>query len=277
MNASLKSTPPIAMSDKPTTPSDRPDMPGTHNAPDTFVDGMISLSEWLSSRYSGTKAPTITTARRWARTGLIHPAPEKHGREYFLQPTARYVPGKASHGSQRGMTLIELTLTLVIGSTIIASALAYGTNVMADAKISSETSSLKLLATRIENAFAGRTANYGLLTTNGNTFVINNIGLQNIFTVSGSTVTGSYGAITIGTGSDGPSAAAASSYQFTYASGVLSTAQCMSLVTSAAPTFKLVRIGTTVVKAATAVAANVALTKTACTAGGAVNFVGYIS
>ena len=59
---------------------------------------LISLETWLAQTYGG-DAPGIATARRWARDGKIYPAPEKHGRRYFVDPDARYTdrprrPGK---------------------------------------------------------------------------------------------------------------------------------------------------------------------------------------
>ena len=59
----------------------------------------ITLSAWLSNVY-GEDGPTINTARRWCKNGLIHPMPEKHGREYYLTPDARYV-------GKEGPTLLE--------------------------------------------------------------------------------------------------------------------------------------------------------------------------
>lgn len=49
----------------------------------------ISLETWLKATY-GDDAPSIDTARRWVRAGKIYPAPEKHGRSYFVYPWARY-------------------------------------------------------------------------------------------------------------------------------------------------------------------------------------------
>lgn len=50
---------------------------------------LISLEHWLQAIY-GEDAPTIDTARRWCRDGRIYPAPQKHGRSYFIAPDARY-------------------------------------------------------------------------------------------------------------------------------------------------------------------------------------------
>ncbi len=51
---------------------------------------MITLENWARKQY-GDDAPTVGTLRRWCRDGKIFPIPEKHGRSYFLQETARYV------------------------------------------------------------------------------------------------------------------------------------------------------------------------------------------
>lgn len=175
---------------------------------------------------------------------------------------------------QRGMTLIELTLTLVIGGVIMAAAVSYGSTVMSQSRISDEGSRLNALAGRIESAFVGRKANFGLLSSNGNAFVVANIGLQGVFGINGSSITGSFGDITIGAGSDGPSAAANSSYTVTYGPA-LSKADCIGLVANASGAFKVVRVGSTVVKAANVNNPDLALTTTACTAGGALSFSGY--
>lgn len=235
----------------------------------------LKLSSWLDLNYKEADAPSIRTARLWARSGLIEPKPEKHGRDYFVHPNARYV--HTTRHKQRGLTLIELTLSLVIGSIIVVGAIAYGGIVIRDSRISDESSRLKSLATRIDNAFAGRVANYNLLATNGNQFVINNIGLQGIFTVNGTSIKGTFGDITIGSGNDGPSATANSSYRITYASGLLDRGQCLSLVTTAGPHFQVAYVGASKVKAADKANADVALANTACTAGGAVIFAGYIN
>ncbi len=50
---------------------------------------LMSLSRWLHQTY-GPDAPTMETARRWAREGRISPSPIKCGREYFVAPHAAY-------------------------------------------------------------------------------------------------------------------------------------------------------------------------------------------
>jgi hypothetical protein len=51
---------------------------------------LVSLESWLRLTYGG-DAPSIKTARRWARESRICPAPQKHGRTYFVPPDARYI------------------------------------------------------------------------------------------------------------------------------------------------------------------------------------------
>lgn len=50
---------------------------------------LITLEAWAAATY-GDDSPHINTLRRWARDALIFPAPEKHGRIYYVSPTARY-------------------------------------------------------------------------------------------------------------------------------------------------------------------------------------------
>jgi hypothetical protein len=58
----------------------------------------ISLQEWAKARYPG-KVPHVNTLRRWAKSGMIVPAPFLQGREYKVVPTARHisepVPGRS--------------------------------------------------------------------------------------------------------------------------------------------------------------------------------------
>lgn len=48
----------------------------------------ITLAAWLEANY-GT-AVKIATARAWITAGKIQPTPQKIGREYFVEPAARY-------------------------------------------------------------------------------------------------------------------------------------------------------------------------------------------
>lgn len=50
---------------------------------------LITLEAWAVATY-GKHSPHINTLRRWARDALIVPAPEKHGRTYYVSPNARY-------------------------------------------------------------------------------------------------------------------------------------------------------------------------------------------
>lgn len=51
---------------------------------------LITLEEWAQSQY-GDNAPRQNTLRLWCREGRIYPVPQKHGRSYFVEPSARYV------------------------------------------------------------------------------------------------------------------------------------------------------------------------------------------
>lgn len=54
----------------------------------------ITLQAWAEQRFD--PPPSIHTLRKWARDCWIFPIPEKVGREYRVDPEARYV------GSQNG-------------------------------------------------------------------------------------------------------------------------------------------------------------------------------
>lgn len=54
---------------------------------------LLTLEEWSDKNYESHK-PSIQTLWRWARNGCIYPAPEKHGRQYRVQPTAIYINPK---------------------------------------------------------------------------------------------------------------------------------------------------------------------------------------
>ncbi|MFA3779251.1 excisionase [Yersinia sp. 1652 StPb PI] len=55
---------------------------------------LLTLEEWAEETYHS-KQPTPQTLQRWARGGNIYPAPEKHGREYRVQPCAIYIQPKS--------------------------------------------------------------------------------------------------------------------------------------------------------------------------------------
>ena len=48
---------------------------------------LLQLEVWAQNIY-GDQRPEINTLRRWARDGKITPAPQKHGRQYFVVPDA---------------------------------------------------------------------------------------------------------------------------------------------------------------------------------------------
>ena len=56
----------------------------------TATPRLITLAAWLKATY-GDAGPCIHTGRRWARECRIYPPAEKHGREYYVHPAARYI------------------------------------------------------------------------------------------------------------------------------------------------------------------------------------------
>ena len=55
---------------------------------------LITLEAWAVATY-GDASPHINTLRRWARDAMIVPAPEKHGRTYYVRPDAHYCDYRA--------------------------------------------------------------------------------------------------------------------------------------------------------------------------------------
>lgn len=51
---------------------------------------LLSVDAWIEATY-GAGAPSVKTVRRWIRGGYIVPAPEKHGRAYYVRSDARYI------------------------------------------------------------------------------------------------------------------------------------------------------------------------------------------
>ena len=47
----------------------------------------IKLSEWAGRLYS--PAPSAWLLRKWCRDGEIHPQPERVGRDWYVEETAR--------------------------------------------------------------------------------------------------------------------------------------------------------------------------------------------
>ncbi|MDR6770403.1 excisionase [Azospirillum sp. BE72] len=53
------------------------------------MDKLLTLPEWAERVY-GDNPPSLATLRRWARDCRIYPAPERHGRSYYLPASARF-------------------------------------------------------------------------------------------------------------------------------------------------------------------------------------------
>lgn len=58
----------------------------------------VSLTKWAQDTY-GEEAPSYQTLVRWTRAGKIKPAPQKHGRTFFVHPNAVY--------TERPLTLVQ--------------------------------------------------------------------------------------------------------------------------------------------------------------------------
>lgn len=50
----------------------------------------IPLDAWAAQRFP-IRTPHVATLRKWAREGKIHPAPQKCGRSYYVDPEAEYL------------------------------------------------------------------------------------------------------------------------------------------------------------------------------------------
>lgn len=59
---------------------------------------LITLQAWAEAIY-GDAAPKAPTLCAWAKGGKIIPAPQKHGRAYFVAPEARYVTAGSNEGN----------------------------------------------------------------------------------------------------------------------------------------------------------------------------------
>ena len=55
---------------------------------------LIPLDQWNSNQYGGKFS--MNTLRAWARNGNISPAPEKVGRDWLVDQSARYVKPRAA-------------------------------------------------------------------------------------------------------------------------------------------------------------------------------------
>lgn len=69
---------------------------------------LITLEAWGRAEY-GEDGPCIATLRRWVRENRILPAPEKHGRTYYLVPHARYVKSRVRSRLLRAIYGTETT------------------------------------------------------------------------------------------------------------------------------------------------------------------------
>ena len=50
---------------------------------------LIKLDTWAREQY-GDDAPSSATLRRWANSGRLFPAPELHGKCWYVRPETRY-------------------------------------------------------------------------------------------------------------------------------------------------------------------------------------------
>lgn len=236
--------------------------------------GLIKLSTWVERTFKD--KPSMVTARRWARTGAISPKPELHGRDYYVVPTAVHIQTRRL-SKQSGVGLLEFVLALTLSLVVVTGVVGFSNVAINSSKIQDEASRLRTLADKLEDSFVASTSNYSSLATNGNTFVVNNIGLQSVFDVSGSTLRGSYAPVSVGSTSDGPGGAANSAYSISYAASSLDTSNCINLVTAAASRFKVVKIGSSVAKSAADAGPDMAIVSNACVLNGQVSFIGYIN
>ena len=79
---------------------------------------MMPLEHWAELIYGGS-APSIHTLRRWAREGRIQPAPQKHGRMYFVRQDATYLDSRRlvrSARASRQLSIESLMAKLTVGS-----------------------------------------------------------------------------------------------------------------------------------------------------------------
>jgi hypothetical protein len=72
------------------------------------TERLLTLDAWARAEY-GEGAPSIDTLRRWVRERKILPAPEKHGRTYYVLPNARYVKNQKQSRLLRAIYGTETT------------------------------------------------------------------------------------------------------------------------------------------------------------------------
>jgi predicted site-specific integrase-resolvase len=56
----------------------------------TESEQLVKLKTWAKTLYPD-DTPSIYTLRRWVREAKIVPAPQRHGRHYFVRKDARYI------------------------------------------------------------------------------------------------------------------------------------------------------------------------------------------
>lgn len=67
----------------------------------------ILLEQWAARRYQ--PAPSPFVLRKWCREGQIYPAPEKVGREWYVDENARRLSGDEPVGGGLVRQLLEHT------------------------------------------------------------------------------------------------------------------------------------------------------------------------
>lgn len=60
---------------------------------------LLTLERWAQHVF-GDGAPHMNTVRRWARDGMLYPAPIKMGRTYYVRPETSY-SGRPDQLSER--------------------------------------------------------------------------------------------------------------------------------------------------------------------------------
>jgi hypothetical protein len=63
---------------------------------------LVSLATWAAAEY-GDDAPDVRTLQRWAKSGQILPVPEKHGKQFFCVPSARYCDRQSRRAGRRSL------------------------------------------------------------------------------------------------------------------------------------------------------------------------------
>jgi len=66
---------------------------------------LVTLEEWARDTFR--TPPSPNTLRKWARAGLIHPAPVKHGRSYYVDSQAQYQEPQRQGRIPLGSSLIS--------------------------------------------------------------------------------------------------------------------------------------------------------------------------